>query len=127
MNFSWLAHGTIFCARFSDHEASSEQGLLIPGICAVRDEVGWRVGQWCYSPLASMSPTVDTFHMSALFTTTPLSHNPVVQRHFVTHDTMKCFLWLWVIGLQWALHSHWAHRSPFPALLKWKPGKEPFS
>lgn len=127
MNFSWLAHGAIFCARFSDHEASTEQGFVTPGIRALREEVGWTVGRWCYSLLPSVSPTVDTFQASAPFTTTPCSHKPLVQGHFVTHDTMRPLLWLWVIGFQWALDSQWDQWSPFPALLKWKPGRESFS
>lgn len=119
MNFSWLAHGAILCARFGDHKASTAS---VPHLwqCTARDELEWRVGPRCYSPLASASPTVDTFQVSAPLTATPLRHRPLVQSHLVTCDNAAPPR-AGGTGLQWALASHWAGSPvevPSLALLK---------
>lgn len=122
MNFSWLAHGAILCARFGDHKAST---VRVPHLWrrAARDELGWRVGPRCYSPLASASPTVDTFQVSAPLTATPLRHCPLVQSHLVTRDNTAPPL----AGGDWfamgsCLTLGWeSRRSPFPGTAEVQP------
>lgn len=112
MNFSWLARGAIFCARFADHE------VLIGGAphpwhmgCERRSGAGGgttALFPTCFSVTCypQCTPSQQTWPL--------ISRAPLGQGHPGTRDGMRPLPWLLATGWHQVLDSPWLMPRPLP-------------